>query len=529
MQDHRSILETPEARSRALIDQGLLLLGDALKDRLEPQLVGVFGPDWSAHVRPRRGRFARRDLASYAQCLLGEGDLRDTRHVFRAGLGVDISRTADRAIRGALQVRNRFAHPDRPADVRETHWDVGQLLVLARVLDLDCLDGLRVIAREAEALSRGANGIIPSLQEIQELRERADQAKAEAQRFRDAAAQTDAERERTHDQLVRTEDALRAALALRDGLHDEAESLRRQLEEATADSARADDLAQQLAAAEEQLAHQSELLAAAEEQQAALEERLETQDRTVDEAERRSQQAVADREAMAGTVAFGEALVEVRDSGDGLLEELRGLLAELTEADEARPEEADDAFPAPGQPWPYPRGDSVWKLSRAKRSLVSYDEDQISLHEVCPEPFASRFVDSFLKVRPEGGRVWVDEDSDAATYVNGTLTYLGRLRWEPAVAEFDDPPVGTPYSPSGRRYTVTTSGIQRAADHVWLASAIDDDLAAAVLERLLAVRPSGGKYRVDPTGAATTYLRGRWVFAGRISPHEWFPGDVTVQ
>ena len=109
VQNRGSILGNPEARGRALIDKSLLILGDALHNQLEPQLVAVFGSDWAAHVRPRHGRFARRDLASYAQCLLGAGDLRDTRHIFRAGLGVDMSR--ELIVRFGQQCRYAIASP----------------------------------------------------------------------------------------------------------------------------------------------------------------------------------------------------------------------------------------------------------------------------------------------------------------------------------------------------------------------------------------------------------------------------------
>jgi hypothetical protein len=160
--------------------------------------------------------------------------------------------------------------------------------------------------------------------------------------------------------------------------------------------------------------------------------------------------------------------------------------------------------------------------------LVTYD-GHLSLDEVLPAPVAARLIDSFLEIRPQGGRVWVDEDGDATTYVDGVLTYLGRLTNDSKELGSDDPSIGTPYPSAGERYSVSALGILRLADSAYLDRQIDGARARMVLERLLAVRPSGGRFRVDSTGAVTTYLGGDWVFAGRVRAEEWFPGDVTGQ
>jgi hypothetical protein len=261
-----------------------------------------------------------------------------------------------------------------------------------------------------------------------------------------------------------------------------------------------------------------------------LQEQLEAHNRTVAEAERQSGEAETDQENLAGTVAFGEALADPdQESLADLLEQLQTLLADLTDTHgtaTADGQEDELTLPPPGKEWPYARGGDVWTLSRARRSLITYD-GQLSLDEVLPAPVAARLIDSFPEIRPQGGRVWVDEDGDATTYVDGVLTYLGRLSDDPKAALFDDPPVGTPYPPGDGHYSVTAAGVQRRADGAWLASEIGDTPAREVLERLLAVRPKGGRYRVDSTGAVTTYLGGEWVFAARVRAEEWFLGDVT--
>ncbi|MGY1711796.1 hypothetical protein ACI8AC_20050 [Geodermatophilus sp. SYSU D00758] len=104
------------------------------------------------------------------------------------------------------------------------------------------------------------------------------------------------------------------------------------------------------------------------------------------------------------------------------------------------------------------------------------------------------------------------------------LTYLGCLSPDPEDPRWN-PPIGTPYPRGQRRYTVTATTVERGP--VCLADIIDPARAQAVRDRLLAVRPDGGAFRMNSTGALTPYLDGGWVFAGRVRADEWFPGDIT--
>ncbi len=135
-------------------------------------------------------------------------------------------------------------------------------------------------------------------------------------------------------------------------------------------------------------------------------------------------------------------------------------------------QQGEQELPAPGQPWPYARGEDVWALSRAGRTLIAYD-GQLSLDELWPRPAVDRLLDAFLEIRPEGGRVWIDGNGDATTYVDGVLTYLGPVVRDAEETQFNDPPIGTPYTPRGNRYSVMRAGIQRLPDGAWLASEID--------------------------------------------------------
>lgn len=81
---------------------------------------------------------------------------------------------------------------------------------------------------------------------------------------------------------------------------------------------------------------------------------------------------------------------------------------------------------APGEAWPYERGDQVWVLSAQRRSM-RYGRDGPRLGAQLGDAIEERVVDAFLSIRPTGGRVFVDDDGDAATYCDGELIYLGQI------------------------------------------------------------------------------------------------------
>jgi len=79
----------------------------------------------------------------------------------------------------------------------------------------------------------------------------------------------------------------------------------------------------------------------------------------------------------------------------------------------------------PGQSWHYPRGDLVLLLTSRPPGLLR--SDRWSLLTPDPPAVLVDAVRTFLAVRPDGGRVWVDDDGDACTFRDGELVYLGRL------------------------------------------------------------------------------------------------------
>jgi hypothetical protein len=285
--------------------------------------------------------------------------------------------------------------------------------------------------------------------------------------------------------------------------------------------------------------HQRELDTIAQEQ-AAVEQRRR-------EADAEAARIAAERKAVEKSwqaVATREAELEDRDRqlqsrlaeaqaasvrSDDLLETIRALTIRAAQSVAEDSQEAEDeSLPEPGEVWPYRRGREVWSLSRRRK--MYRQSDDVPLAEVLGSDRATQLIDQFLRIRPSGGRVWVDVDGDAATYVGNDLVYLGRLDApsdNEVAASGGAIQLGTPLPDfGGRKFTVTRGGITERASEKTLASVRGATVAKQVAARLLQVRPKGGTYRVNPEGLAATYVDGQWVFAGKINASEWFPGHI---
>jgi superfamily II DNA or RNA helicase len=64
--------------------------------------------------------------------------------------------------------------------------------------------------------------------------------------------------------------------------------------------------------------------------------------------------------------------------------------------------------------------------------------DNVELRDVLGAAAADSIVAAFLSIRPSGGRVWVDENDSAATLVDGSPVYLGRLGLDDVAPPVDD-------------------------------------------------------------------------------------------
>ncbi len=87
----------------------------------------------------------------------------------------------------------------------------------------------------------------------------------------------------------------------------------------------------------------------------------------------------------------------------------------------------------PGEPWPEPRGSKTLVLSIKSRALAipgGASDGTARTVATLTEKYghvAAHLAEEMLKIRPSGGRVWVDRDGHATTLLDGQLTYLGQL------------------------------------------------------------------------------------------------------
>lgn len=186
---------------------------------------------------------------------------------------------------------------------------------------------------------------------------------------------------------------------------------------------------------------------------------------------------------------------------------------------------SQERLPGFGQPWPYAVGTERWKLSKLHRTLTAHD-DGSDLSELVPEGRDLELIDQFLGIRPEGGKVFVDDDMDAVTWMNDTWVYLGRLDWDDASGDSGLEP-GTILDglPKGRKYRMLGDGtIAPAAGGDDLATIVGTAVAADVVERVRAARPTGGRLWVDRDGLMTTVGINGTVVVTTVADDEWFPG-----
>lgn len=508
------------------IAQALVMIAEDLYDQLSPTVAQLLGTEtWWDGLEARNGLFRRLDIASWHDMFKGGSAIDPAaQDAFReAWKQVFFGPHPQRTLRGPVWIRHALAHPDEHLGVELTREYLAALYGCANTLQLRCTADLARLATEFERLVDGGELVPLTREEIEEQNRRLKIAGDEAAKLaarleqleiahaedsdrlgqigqdRDAAAEREREakaRVAELEKLVSDTAASEAqAVDAKEALHEaklELEDNRRRRQEAERERDRA--------------------RAAAESAARALEE-AEEEKRAADD---RAQKAVNELRLAAAT----RPPVAQRMSPE--IDELLRCAAQLPSTDTTA-SVGESGLPAAGQPWPYERGQETWTL-RTDRTMARRDDDA-SLADIIGAGRARGVVESFLAIRPSGGRVWVDEDGDACTYIGGHLLYLGRIFDHPAPS-VGDPPVGTVIDvPAGRRYRITRSGVETAAGET-LATVIGPHRARAIASRLREARPSGGRYRVDSSGLAATFVDGHWVYAGRVRADEWFPGHI---
>lgn len=493
---------------RALIDQGLNTLAREMYEMFDEPLTQRFGADWPTQVADEidgeraREPLARLDLITYQRLLEAPWSGRDfARDVFDR----ERYRQVHGFFREVRRIRNQHAHPDVDLDTQSTAAALGVLHKFALTADLKAVHELGVMLDGLD-VGRGGDLIVASQERVDELRERLEAEAARSGAAERAALEASAEVERARDQLTAHEEANRRART-------EVADLRREIaalkEGAATESTRIEALKRDLARAEE-----GKRLA-----QAAL-ERAEVE---IGRRQLLEDRAAAEAEQVSGRVddLATELTSAATPRTDVDIDELRRALLALSDVRISARGEEIDGLPEPGEPWPYVRGTEVWALSA--RGTMHERDGSRNLKELVDGRTADRLIAQFLQIRPSGGRVWIDDDGDASTYIDGDLIYLGRIQAEVQ----SEMALGTPLgSFSGSKYEVRPGRVTDRRTSASLASVKGRDIAREVSARLLRVRPRGGVYRVNREGVAATWVDGQWVYAGRVVAAEWFPGQV---
>jgi hypothetical protein len=92
---------------------------------------------------------------------------------------------------------------------------------------------------------------------------------------------------------------------------------------------------------------------------------------------------------------------------------------------QARKAQLKNPRPEIGSVWNKPKGKRKITLSVARRDLV--DSKTSKPIDYISEESRMEIADDWLRVRPTGGRVFVDEEGNAATLLGDSLVYLGSI------------------------------------------------------------------------------------------------------
>jgi len=79
-----------------------------------------------------------------------------------------------------------------------------------------------------------------------------------------------------------------------------------------------------------------------------------------------------------------------------------------------------------GSLWDKPKSKRKITLSVGRRDLV--DSKTSKPLEYIPEKSRIEIAEDWLRIRPSGGRVFIDEDGHASTFIGENLVYLGNIQ-----------------------------------------------------------------------------------------------------
>jgi len=496
----------PPAPERFLVAQAvdcaIKVLGDELGQELERLSERRWGPAWPDILAERHApsRVHTRD----PQFVLKEARRTDSPLW-------DLKRPDTRLhnrLRRALDLRNDYAHmkkaPPWPTPGQAIE-DVELLTSVARSYGLALvpeLDGLQTRLRklssgwtaptELDGEERDA-----LLREFEESQRRADALVAETRADADALR---AERDEMADRLA---DARAEINAMRQPHHEDARASEERRHALQALEATVKDLSNQLTQARDRAEVGERSAQLAREEQGLMAAEL---GRTIQELQRQNASQALELAALLTAAATREDTKAARE------------ISRARKTATTVPIQRRHGQVSPGDVWVGKRGERVLTLSKVQQDLFDPETNRWLSKAT---PGMRDVARQFLKIRPSGGRVWIDDSANAVTLIGGKLVYLGRFETE---VRHTDPPPGTVIEgePVGRPFSLHLNGdvTDRASNRKL--STVRGSAARTVGRRLLLGRKDGGRIFVAPDGRVTSTKNGRTVFVGRVTPQEWF-------
>lgn len=365
-----------------------------MRDFVEPRMEQRYGPRWQETIaRQMHTPFNRQDILSYKNALVRSGA---QRQLIQGCFPVPFERWQG-LLRAAADWRHALVGHADDVSLEQGFEGTTTLLELSRVAAFGCDDELEYVLDRFVRLQNGEPAY-PAHEDGKALgaREQDTQSGAAMRALQVAVQESSNARQLAEEAANKTDrvvEELEAARREIEQLRTDQEATRKTREE----QARA--LEVDLALARQELAQREEELASAEAARRAAEESAEP---VIDVDPEMLQQLV--------------------------LEAVRSSLQPEPQPGKRR---TPKAIPPGrrvriGQKWPFPRGATEWYLD-ARRGWLTRIEDDVRLDQLIQPRLAQSLVGSFLEIRPEGGRVWLDADGDACTYKRKRYVYLGRI------------------------------------------------------------------------------------------------------
>jgi hypothetical protein len=209
------------------------------------------------------------------------------------------------------------------------------------------------------------------------------------------------------------------------------------------------------------------------------------------------------------------------------LARLEFLVESMLAAREAQPEpepvtaQESGVLALPGHKWDAP-------LPSRSTTLMGLQDDLFDplIRTGIAAEFGPEAVDQIKKWRPliaSGATVLINEAGQAVSYIDGVPTYLGNLAGDSQHSADESKLTGFFV---GHSYTLRLNGTIEDRETGDTLAQVNPGSAKKLGKKLKELIPNGGRLRVTTTGTVARYQDGEWVTVMRISPDQWFPGQL---